>query len=234
MTSSKINNLQSDSRSDSRPDAQSETQPHSSNFLGFARGQLAWRGVDRITAAMLAVAFGVVFWQFDTFVYPIIKLATAGFPPLGELALGVWLLPAVVGALIIRRPGAALFIELVAANIEVLLGNSWGAAVLVSAVLQGLGVEIVFALFRWKRFGLAVAMLAGILAAALEITCYEWWAYTPEYSPLWRLIYLACGIVSGVVIAGIGGWALVRALARTGALNSFAVGQELRESRRVH
>ncbi|WP_241983249.1 ECF transporter S component [Cryobacterium tagatosivorans] len=86
-----------------------------------ASGRLtAWRGVDLITAAMLAVAFGVVFWGFDTFVYPLVSAMTVGFPPASELALGVWLIPAVVGGLLIRRPGAALFTELVAANIELL------------------------------------------------------------------------------------------------------------------
>ena len=199
-----------------------------------ASGRLrAWRGVDLITSAMLAVAFGVAFWSFDTFIYPAVAAVSVGFPPAGELALGIWLVPAVVGGLIVRRPGAALFTELVAANIELLLGNGWGAAVLLSGLLQGLGVELVLALFRWKRFGLATAVLGGMFSAVLEIVGYEWWAYVPGYSLLWRVIYLACGVISGGLIAGLGGWALVRALARTGALNAFPVGQEFRESRRI-
>jgi len=194
---------------------------------------MRWRGVDLITAAMLAVAFGVMFWGFDTFVYPVVSTATAGFPPAGELVLGVWLLPAVVGALVIRRPGAALFTELVAANIELLLGNRWGAAVLLSAVLQGLGVELAVALFRHRRFGVVVAVLGGVLAAVFEIVFYEWYSYVAEYSTTWKAIYLACGMVSGAVIAGVGGWALVRGLARAGALNAFPPGQEVRESHPV-
>ncbi|HXR67128.1 MAG TPA: ECF transporter S component [Dermatophilaceae bacterium] len=194
---------------------------------------MRWRGVDLITAAMLAVAFGVMFWGFDTFVYPVVSTATMGFPPAGELVLGVWLLPAVVGALVIRRPGAALFTELVAANIELLLGNRWGAAVLLSAVLQGLGVELAVALFRHRRFGVVVAVLGGVLAAVFEIVFYEWYSYVAEYSTAWKAIYLACGMVSGAVIAGVGGWALVRGLARAGALNAFPPGQEVRESHPV-
>ena len=57
------------------------------------RPLMGWRGIDLITAAMLAVAFGVMFWGFDTFIYPILSTATAGFPPAGELMLGVWLSP---------------------------------------------------------------------------------------------------------------------------------------------
>ena len=197
------------------------------------RPLMGWRGVDLITAAMLAVAFGVMFWGFDTFIYPILSTLAAGFPPAGELMLGVWLIPAVVGALVIRRPGAALFTELVAANVELFLGNKWGAAVLLSAVLQGLGVELALALFRYRRFGLVVAVLGGVLAATFEITLYEWHSYVAEYSAAWKAIYLAAGMISGAIIAGVGGWALVRALARTGALNAFPPGQEVRESHSV-
>jgi energy-coupling factor transport system substrate-specific component len=190
---------------------------------------MGWRGVDLITAAMLAVAFGVMFWGFDTFIYPILSTVTAGFPPVGELMLGVWLVPAVVAALVIRRPGAALFTELVAANIELFLGNRWGAAVLLSAVLQGLGVELALAIFRHRRFGVTVAVLGGVLAAVFEIVFYEWNSYVAEYSIAWNVIYLVCGMVSGALVAGVGGWALVRALARAGALNAFPPGQEVRE-----
>jgi energy-coupling factor transport system substrate-specific component len=197
------------------------------------RPLMLWRGIDLITAAMLAVAFGVMFWGFDTFIYPVLSLATTGFPPAGELMLGVWLLPAVVGALVIRRPGAALLTELVAANIELVLGNKWGAAVLVSAVLQGLGVELALALFRHRRFGVVVAALGGTSAATLEIVLYEWRSYVPAYSAAWKAIYLGAGMVSGGVIAGIGGWFLVRALAKSGALNAFPPGQEVRESQPV-
>jgi energy-coupling factor transport system substrate-specific component len=192
---------------------------------------MGWRGIDLITAAMLAVAFGVVFWGFDTFIYPLLSMATTGFPPLGELMLGVWLVPAVVAALVIRRPGAGLFTELVAANVELFLGNKWGAAVLLSGVLQGLGVELAVAMFRHRRFGIFVAMLGGILAAVFEIVFYEWQSYVAEYTSAWKAIYLGAGMVSGAVIAGAGGWLLVRALARTGALDAFPPGQEVRESR---
>ena len=194
------------------------------------RPLMRWRGVDLITAAMLAVAFGVVFWGFDTFLYPLLSLLTAGFPPAAELTLGVWLLAAVVGGLVIRRPGAALFTELVAANVELFLGNKWGAAVLLSGVLQGLGVELALALFRHRRYGVVVAMLGGTLSAVFEIVLFEWQSYVADFSAAWKLIYLVCGIVSGALVAGAGGWLLVRALARTGALNAFPPGQEIRES----
>ncbi len=190
-----------------------------------AGGPRAWRGIDFVTLAVLAVAFGVVFWGWDTFLYPVVIIGLA-FPPAQSLTLGVWLLPAVVGGLVVRRPGAALFTELIAANVEMLLGNQWGPGVLVSGVLQGLGVELAFAAFRWRRFGVGVAMLGGALAAVLELVGYEWWTYQAQFAFDFKLLALGFAIVSGVIVAGVGGWALVRALAGTGALDAFPPGRE--------
>ena len=175
---------------------------------------------------MLGVALGVAFWGFDTFLYEPLKVALSAFPPLQELMLGVWILPAVAGALLVRRPGAALLCEMVAATVEMMLGNQWAAMVLWSGFLQAAGVELVVALWRWRRFDLLAAVLGGMLGAVLEITVYEWWSYVAEYSWTWKLVYLAAGVLSGAVVAGLGGRALVRALAATGAVNAFPPGEE--------
>jgi energy-coupling factor transport system substrate-specific component len=188
------------------------------------KNAFAWRGIDLVTAAILAVALGVAFWGFDAFVYPIIGVVTAGFPPLGGLATGVWILPAVAGMLLVRRPGAALFVELIAANVELTLGNSWGVTVLISALLQALGVEIVFALFRYRRFGFAVAALAGALSAVFEIVGYELTAYYADYSVFFKVV-----LISGALVSGGLGTLLIRGLAKTGALNAFSAGREARK-----
>lgn len=192
-----------------------------------ATGRLtAWRGIDFVTAAVLGVAMGAAFIGWDYLLNTPWTTLTLGFPPASSLALGVWLLPAVAGALLVRRPGAALFVEIIAALIEFWLGNPWGAGVLVSALLQGLGVELAFSVLRWRRFGLGAAMLAGACSAAVEIVAYEWWSYAAEYSWTWKLLILGFSIASGVVIAGAGAWALVRALARAGAIDAFPAGYE--------
>lgn len=186
----------------------------------------SWRSIDFVTVAILGVALGVAFWGWDTFIYPLFKAAFALYPPSGSLVLGVWLLPAVIGALVVRRPGAALFCELIAATVEALIGNQWGMAVMVSGFLQGLGVEIAMAILLWRNWRIVMAVLGGMLAALLELTLWEWWVYQNEYSWLHRFIALGFALLSGAVIAGFGGWALVRMLARTGALDAFPPGRE--------
>ena len=189
-----------------------------------------WRSVDLLTAAVLGVAFGVVFWGWDV-LYLALEPLFVALPPLKGLLGGVWLLPAVVGALVVRRPGAALLAEMLAATVEALLGSYWGAGVLVSGAIQGFGVELVVALFAWRRWGVAVAALAGAVAAALESVYEMFVIYSGTWAVGYKLFYLASFTVSGALVAGLGGWALVRALARSGALSAFPAGRELRRAR---
>ena len=191
-----------------------------------ARPLLAFRTVDLVSAAMLGVAFGVVFWAWN-----LVYAATSGpldalLAPATSILAGPWLLAGVVGGLLIRRPGAALMTEVVAASVSALIGNEWGWTTVLSGLLQGLGVELALALFAWRRFGPAVAMLAGALAATLEVVLYEWWTWQADFDWPFKLAYLFFFVVSGAVVAGLGGLAVVRALARLAAVNAMPPGQE--------
>src|SRR3712207_3492450 len=108
----------------------------------------SWRTVDVVVAAVLAVAFGVVFWAWN-----LLHAATSGaftaLPPLQGFMYGMWLLPGVLGALVIRKPGAAVFTELVAAIVSALLGNQWGITVVYYGLLEGLAPELVFLATRY-------------------------------------------------------------------------------------
>jgi len=192
-----------------------------------ARRPLAsYRTIDLVTAALLGVGFGVVFWVWDQLYAAPSAALSAAFAPLSGLLGGPWLLAGVAGGLMVRRPGAALFTELVAASLEALIGSGWGWTTLISGGLQGLGVELVLALFLWRRFGPGVAMLAGGAAAAFEVVGYEWWAYVADWSWGYKLVYLATFGVSGALVAGLGGLFIVRGLARAGAVNAMPPGQE--------
>jgi energy-coupling factor transport system permease protein len=187
-----------------------------------AAAEEGWRTVDIVVTAVLGVAFGVVFagWNVLTLV-----LFTPPVNPAAYLVSGVWLAPAVLAGLIIRKPGAALFAELVAAAVSAILGSAWAFDTVLSGAVQGAGAELAFALFLYRSFSLPVAMLAGAGAAI-----GEWLHDMPiYYEGVGFELQLAMGafmLVSGVLIAGLGSWLLVRALARTGVLNAFPSGRE--------
>ena len=186
-----------------------------------------WRIVDIVVAAVVAVAFGVVFLAWNT-VYAAADPIFAFLRPAQAVLYGMWLLPGVLVGLIVRRPGAALFGGLVSAAVSVLLGSPYGADALVSGAIQGGGAELGFAIGLYRWWNLPFAVLAGVLAGAAaaihDIAVY----YVDSGTDFWA-IYAAATMVSGAVIAGVGSWLLLRALVATGVLGEFAVGREQRE-----
>ena len=192
--------------------------------------RFGWRVVDIVVASVLGVAIGLVFWAWNTVGYAWFTAMDGLTPGLGGLAAGIWLLGGVVGGLVIRKPGAALLVEVVAAIVSMLIGNVWGVSTLLSGLVQGLGAELIFLLFFYRRFTLPIAVLAGV-GAALGAWVFElFYGSSPNIVKTleFNLIYLGSLIVSGAVLAGVVGWLLVRALAKTGALSRFAAGREAR------
>ncbi|MGO4192598.1 ECF transporter S component [Arthrobacter sp. YAF17] len=183
-----------------------------------------WRVVDIVVAALIAVAGGVIFWAWSQGANLVSVPLNAVYPPLTGLYAGGWMIPAVLGMLIIRKPGAAVFCETVAATGELIMGSQYGASVLFSGFLQGLGAELVFAAFIYKKFNLPVSLLAG---AGAGLFCglndsFLPWGWNIAYEAADKLAYIAFTTVSGAVIAGGLSWIATRGLARTGVLSSFA------------
>ena len=129
----------------------------------------------------------------------------------------------------IRKPGAALFVEVLAAVVSALIGNQWGIETVYSGLAQGLGAELVFLVVGYRRFTLVVAMLSGAVAAAFEWGLELFTSGNLAKSVAFNSVYLSTMVISGVVLAGLLAWLLVRSLAATGALDRFAAGRERRE-----
>ena len=186
---------------------------------------LRWRVIDIVTAAVLGVACGLIFvvWnQVGGAAYEVLKAVAPG---LGGLATGVWLL----GGYVIRKPGAAFFVELMAATVSMALGSQWAVETIYSGIAQGLGAEIVFALVAYRRFNAVIVSAAGAVSFAFEWVLELFLSGHLEKGVLYNAIYLVCGAISGVVLAGLLAWALTSALAKTGALDRFASGRGARE-----
>ena len=183
-----------------------------------------WRTVDIVVAAVIAVAFGVVFWAWNVVTLP---LFSGQVNPLAYLVSGVWLLPGVLAMLVIRKAGAALFAEVLAAVVSALLGSAWGLDTVLSGAVQGAGAELVFAVVFYRSFGLPIALLAGVGSAVGE-WLHDMPIYYPETAFGVQLAYGMFMVISAAAIAGLGSWLLVRALAQTGVLAPFPSGRSQR------
>mgnify|MGYP003431406083 FL=1 len=189
-----------------------------------ARPVYRWRVVDIVVASVLAVAAGLVFVLWNIASNPIGAPLGALLPGLQALLGGGWLFAGVLTGLVIRKPGAALYGELVAASVSALVGNQWGVLTLESGLVQGLAAELVFAVFLYRVWNLPVAVLSGA-AAGLAMAINDLILWYPGSASTFSAIYLVSGVLSGAVLAGGLSWFVVRGLAKTGALSRFQSGR---------
>ena len=196
---------------------------HPSTVDGAAR-TTRWRTVDILVTAVLGVAFGVVFWAWNL-VFGVLAEPLGFFPPLSAVLNGVYLMPGVVAGLLVRKPGAAVFASTLAAAVSILLGSPYGMIIVWYGLVQGAGAELGFLLTRYRHFGWGTALLAaataGLATSVLDNTLY----YADLSFLGYQLPYTVFTVLSSMLLAGVVGLLLVRALARTGALSSFAAGR---------
>jgi energy-coupling factor transport system substrate-specific component len=184
-----------------------------------------WRVVDIVVASVLGVASGIIFWAWGLAWTPLSGIL-AFTPGLEGLLAGGWLFAGVLGGLVVRKPGAAIFTELVAAVVSALIGTQWGFSTLIWGLIEGLGAELVFAIFlyaNWRLWGALIAGAGAGVAVGLLDTSF------PSFAALefgYKLVYFFSAVVSGILLAGLLSWLAVRGLARTGALSRFAAGRE--------
>lgn len=180
-----------------------------------AAADARWRTRDIVVAAVIGVAFGVAFWAFGA-----VWRAVEFIGPIQNILYGAWLLPALVAPLIIRKPGAALFAELVAAGLSALLGSTWGVDTLLSGFVQGAAAELVFAFTLYRFWSFPVLAVAGLASAAAAFV-HDVVVWYPGYATDVLLIIAVTMALSGAVLLPAAAILLVRALRRAGVLEGF-------------
>jgi len=97
-------------------------------------------------------------------------LAPMGLGMLGyEPFYGIWFMAPVFTLYLIRKPGIGIITEIIAAVIEVLLGNMFGIIVVVSAFIQGLGIEIAFMTKKYGDITYGTTMLGAVITTIFTI-----------------------------------------------------------------
>jgi energy-coupling factor transport system substrate-specific component len=190
----------------------------------------SWTTRDIVVTAAVSVATGISFIVFDW-------VFIAGQSVFGSIAQsimeGLWLLGALLVPYIVRRPGSALFGELVASIVEASF-NPFGVTVFIAGLIEGLGAEIVFLATGYRRFTWLVMAFAGAFdALVFFILWYSWRggyvAIGPaglafKQQPALVLTYLVVEMVSGAA-AGCLAKFIGDALVPTGALDGFAISR---------
>ncbi|MFD1673333.1 ECF transporter S component [Alicyclobacillus fodiniaquatilis] len=183
-----------------------------------------WKLRDVIVMVVLAIVCGGIYYLSD-FLYDVISGA---WVPLQGLINGLWMIASVLVAYVIRRPGAALLAEMVGASVELLLGSQWGFSNLTSGLVQGVGAELAFFIFFYRRYNLPVCLLSGFLASLGCAFQWFWQSGGDKLSATVIVGYFVATLLSGVVLAGWLPKLVGDALNRAGVVRNFAIGQQTR------
>ncbi|WP_418426433.1 ECF transporter S component [Bifidobacterium pullorum] len=191
-----------------------------------------WTAADIAVGAALGVACGLVFWGFN-FAYAWLSPLIGGIlPGLASVLHPLWYFSGTLAVIILRKPGAAIYVNLVGTAAEMLLGNQFSVGfVFASAAMQGLFAEIPFMVTRYRVYNLPISVVSGALVALeygvyLMLFRYQGVAFLSARG----IVHMVSELVGGVLIAGVMSWYLYRAIAATGALDRFASGRAARRT----
>ncbi|USS84600.1 ECF transporter S component [Fructilactobacillus myrtifloralis] len=123
-----------------------------------------WHLKNIILVTLIGIVTGLIFWIMN----PIYTAVTALLTPMGlapfagAALLGFWTISGPLALLVVRIPGSGLLAELLGSVVEMLLGGIWGAATLISGVVQGVGSELGFAVTGYKNYSWLSVTLTSI------------------------------------------------------------------------
>lgn len=162
-----------------------------------------WTIRDVIFLALIGVFFGIIY-QLWSYVYYALA-ATPLKPYANDMTIGVWIMAGPLAGVLLRKVGASVIGELLAAAVEMMLFSSWGAADLISGFIQGIGNELGFAATgykNWEKLGL----LMSTIGATIVTFAWDWFqsgykAYTPTMNITLLIIrFVSIGFFSGVLV----------------------------------
>lgn len=135
-----------------------------------------------------------------------------------------WMAPVFFGYMV-RKPGMALFGSLVAAGVEGII-TQWGMSALIYGLVQGLGAELVFALFLYRKWNWSVLLLAASMAAVFSFG-YDYLSQEQaNLSIVFNAIQLAVFVISSWVFAAALSRYLGKRLVKTGLLDGFLIARD--------
>lgn len=165
-----------------------------------------WRLRDVILLALVGIFFGFIFWAW-AFVYNVVA-ATPLKPFANDITIGAWVMAGPMAGFLLRKAGASLLGEILAAAAEMMMGSQWGVSNLLSGFIQGIGAELGFAITgykRWDAFGLFLSTLMT------TIITFGWDLFANGYASyhfglliaLFIIRFLSIGFFGGILVNAI-------------------------------
>ncbi|WP_160033943.1 ECF transporter S component [Paenibacillus sp. An7] len=172
---------------------------------------------DILVTIVLAVAFGIIYKIWGP-TYDLVK-------PFGlhaeQMIYGMWFMAGTFAFLVIRKPGVALLAEIAASTVSAFLGSEWGISTLIYGAVQGLGAELMFALFLYRKVNVWITSLAAIGSAAGSLILDFGYGYIDSLQTWSYALLIGLRLAGSIVLAGIVAYSLYKALELTGVTKSL-------------
>ncbi|ALA50877.1 ECF transporter S component [Shouchella clausii] len=170
------------------------------------------RLTDMIVTILISVVFAVVYRLWT----PVTDLVSLPGLQADQLLYGMWFIAGTIAALLIKKPGVALLAETAAASGEFFAGSPYGPLLLLYGALQGLGIELAFALFKYRVYTVWTASLGAVFASFASLGLDYFNAYLSDLTTWNITLRVVFRTLGSIIIAGFLASALVRALEKTG------------------
>ncbi len=162
-----------------------------------------WSLRDVIFLAIIAAFFGIIYQAWSYVYYAI--AATPLKPYANDLTLGVWIMAGPLASVLLRKIGASVVGEMLAAAVEMLLFSSWGASTLLSGFIQGIGNELGFACTgyrNWDKLGLTFSTIGSTIVTFIwDMVQSGYSQYRPRLLiTLFVIRFISIGFFSGVLV----------------------------------
>ena len=191
-----------------------------------------WRLKDIILSSLLGTLFGgIALGTVLALMGPAIPLfAAIGLLDFAwEIMFGIFIFSTTFSAYIMQKPGTASLVGLITGSVQVLMGSPFAATVWISGLIQGVGAEVGFAIFGFKKWNMA-SMLVAATGATIASFLLAWyrgsWANL-EFSIV--LIRFLIRLGSGLIFTGVLSKFLADRLAKAGVLKSYPLGEGANE-----
>lgn len=166
---------------------------------------------DIIFLALIGIIFGVIYFAAG-FLYNglTVALTPIGYGPMAnDITMGIWCMSGPLAGFILRLPGSAFLGEFLGAAVEMFLGDQWGAANLISGVVQGLGTELGFTLTLYKFYNW-LTMVVTSLTTTIVTFGWDWFRngyshFAPHMLVIMFIvrlisIFFFCGILNKLIV----------------------------------
>lgn len=168
-----------------------------------------------LTCAAIGVAAGLVSAGIAYASF----LISATVPLLYGAMLGVYFLPGIIAQSLLRMPLVALITNILAGLVGLAFAPHLAAAFIGTAVLVGVLQELVFAIFRYRRWSTWLFYIPPIFGG-LAFGLMVWTTFdAARFTPVSQVIYLSLFFISPLLFTFIGR-AVAAALTRAGVSGS--------------